>query len=79
MHLSMSLVSTTKSLQQEILPGATPFSRAEYFQVNISVSAAFLSKRASRKCSEDLEETHLDGVANESAIVIGFLHFCSRD
>ena len=45
------------------------------FSVSIGVCAAFLSRRASRNCSKGLEETLLDGVANESAIV----PFCSCD
>ena len=45
------------------------------FPVSISVCPSFLSRRASRNCSKGLEETFLDRVVNESAIV----DFCLRN
>ena len=41
---------------------------SEFFPENIDMCAAFHSRRAYR--NKDLEETLLDGVANELAIVI---------
>ena len=39
------------------------------FPVSIDVCAAFPCRRASRNCSNGVEEMLLDGVANVSAIV----------
>ena len=45
------------------------------FQESSGISTAFPSRRAHRNRGKSLEETLLDGVANESAIV----DFCSHD
>ena len=65
-------MSLQQNLQKEIHPGAS-FSQEqkdlECFPESIGVCATFPSRRASRNCSEGLEETLRDGDANESAIV----------
>ena len=59
-----------KSIQERLLSQEQRDS--ECFPVSIGVCAAFLSRRASRNGSEDLEEMLLDGVATEPAIVALF-------
>ena len=79
-HISTALYVNNKTYNKEIHPGATPFSRVKGFSVSVSFGfcLVFLSRTASRKCRDGLEETLLDGVLYESAIV-EFFHLCFSD
>ena len=67
-------MSTTKITAKEIHLARSDFflkerKDSECFPVSNAVRPAFLCRRASRNCREGQEETLLDGVAYESAIV----------
>ena len=71
-----------QNIQEEIYPGATPFSRSKGFWVFSSkhrcVQPPHLKSFQKQQC-KCLKETLLDGVVIESAIVVVVFPFCSHD